>query len=793
MGNSNSNIKIDINAEVSGLKAGLSDATAKLDQLASSFDKHNAVAKQASGHMDVAEAAANKLTSAFSGLAQKVAGVFVGWKAAELIKESALLAARYETLGVSMRVVGNNAGYTAAEMEAAAVGMQKTGISMIESRQQALRLVQAHIDLTNSNKLARIAQDAAVIGNMNSSQAFATMIHGIQTGQTDVLRTIGLNISMEQSYAAYAATLGKSANALTQTEKMQAVLNAVMREGEGIAGTYEAAMGTAGKQLNSMTRYLDDLKLKAGEVFNEVLTVGVMAFTVGLKDANGQISELSQKNQLQQWGRDVTDMFAFLADAGMSATVPFRLIGKEIGALAALTAVAASGDGLFSAKGMPQTKAIMDSLHAEQQGILNGTSMFRTALAERRSAVEVDNKLKAESVNAFVEYEKQVTLTGAATTAREKNAILMAAARSMGVEYANKFPSSGSSAGPQPRSIDPNAAKVANIQMDAFKAQMDAMGVAAAQVKVYELAMHGADEKQIRAAQSSADIKIALDAQAKAAKEAGAAQDKAAKDHARAVEEANKIIFDIHPQQKANAEWEKLLSLQKEVGKEMLSDADIAQAYEKSFSKIDKAGNDAFKSLENAVRGWGNQFTDEMTKMVRTGKMNFSSLADSIINDLLRMQIQKNITEPLLTGGTNFLGSLFGSFGGGDYSSVAPGALASANGNVFSGAGISAYSGSVVDKPTLFPFARGVGLMGEAGEEAILPLTRINGKLGVQAQTGGNTAPNVVVQVINQSGQNVNARQQGGPQFDGRDWILGVVLEAADSNPGFRNAMGIGH
>jgi len=225
----------------------------------------------------------------------------------------------------------------------------------------------------------------------------------------------------------------------------------------------------------------------------------------------------------------------------------------------------------------------------------------------------------------------------------------------------------------------------------------------------------------------------------------------------------------------------------------MLSDADIAQAYEKSFSKIDKAGNDAFKSLENAVRGWGNQFTDEMTKMVRTGKMNFSSLADSIINDLLRMQIQKNITEPLLTGGTNFLGSLFGSFGGGDYSSVAPGALASANGNVFSGAGISAYSGSVVDKPTLFPFARGVGLMGEAGEEAILPLTRINGKLGVQAQTGGNTAPNVVVQVINQFGQNVNARQQGGPQFDGRDWILGVVLEAADSNPGFRNAMGIGH
>jgi len=238
------------------------------------------------------------------------------------------------------------------------------------------------------------------------------------------------------------------------------------------------------------------------------------------------------------------------------------------------------------------------------------------------------------------------------------------------------------------------------------------------------------------------------------------------------------------------AEWEKLLAL-KEQG--LLTDEQIGKSYAKTFGEIDKSGSDAFKSLENAVRGWGNQFTDEMTKMVRTGKLNSSSLADSVINDLLRMQIQKNITEPLLTGGTNFLGSLFGSFGGGDYSSVTPGALASANGNVFSGAGISAYSGSVVDKPTLFPFARGVGLMGEAGEEGIFPLTRINGKLGIQAQTGGSAAPNVVVQVINQSGQNVNARQQGGPQFDGRDWILGVVLEAADSNPGFRNAMGIGH
>ena len=226
--------------------------------------------------------------------------------------------------------------------------------------------------------------------------------------------------------------------------------------------------------------------------------------------------------------------------------------------------------------------------------------------------------------------------------------------------------------------------------------------------------------------------------------------------------EAQAIIFDIDPIAKASAEWEKLLAL-KEQG--LLTDEQIGKSYAKTFGEIDKAGTDAFKSLENAVRGWGNQFTDEMTKMVRTGKMDFASLADSIINDLIRIQIQKNVTDKLVGWGTSFLDGLFGGgssstgMSGFSAAQLAGPVMASANGNVFSGAGISAYSGSVVDKPTLFPFARGIGLMGEAGPEAILPLTRVNGRLGVQAQGG---APSVTVNIINApAGTQVQQRQDG--------------------------------
>ena len=78
--------------------------------------------------------------------------------------------------------------------------------------------------------------------------------------------------------------------------------------------------------------------------------------------------------------------------------------------------------------------------------------------------------------------------------------------------------------------------------------------------------------------------------------------------------------------------------------------------------------------------------------------------------------------------------------------------------------------GGVVNKPTIFPFANGTGLMGEAGPEAIMPLQRAaNGKLGVIASGGGST--NVTVNV-DAGGTSVQSDQAQAKQ-------LGVVVSAA--------------
>ena len=142
---------------------------------------------------------------------------------------------------------------------------------------------------------------------------------------------------------------------------------------------------------------------------------------------------------------------------------------------------------------------------------------------------------------------------------------------------------------------------------------------------------------------------------------------------------------------------------------------------------------------------------DALVKFVTTGKLNFRNLANSIIADMARIVIQQTITAPF----TNFISGLF----------------KNADGNAFVNGKVEKYAyGGVVKKPTLFPMANGIGLMGEAGAEAILPLRRgTNGKLGVQSTGGG--FGNIVVNV-DASGSSVE-----GNENEGR--ALGIALSSA--------------
>ncbi|TZF26060.1 phage tail tape measure protein, partial [Salmonella enterica subsp. enterica serovar Typhimurium] len=123
-----------------------------------------------------------------------------------------------------------------------------------------------------------------------------------------------------------------------------------------------------------------------------------------------------------------------------------------------------------------------------------------------------------------------------------------------------------------------------------------------------------------------------------------------------------------------------------------------------------------------------------------TRKSSFRSLTVSILADREKKEARIAASKLFDSVLAMFIfgPSAGGSTPSGAYSSAALSVIPNADGGVYRSAGLSQYSGSIVNRPTFFAFAKGAGVMGEAGPEAILPLRRgADGKLGVVAAGSG--------------------------------------------------------
>lgn len=146
--------------------------------------------------------------------------------------------------------------------------------------------------------------------------------------------------------------------------------------------------------------------------------------------------------------------------------------------------------------------------------------------------------------------------------------------------------------------------------------------------------------------------------------------------------------------------------------------------------------NRALADLETSVGGAAGRLDEIGGSLRSTFDAVFDSLIDgsadasAVLEDLGR-QLIKIGTYQALAG---IAPDVFGAEG------LMP--LVNANGNAFVNGRVQPFArGGVVSGPTLFPMRGGTGLMGEAGPEAILPLKRVNGRLGVEASARSGPAP----------------------------------------------------
>jgi hypothetical protein len=386
-------VYVKIGADVAQLERGLSRADRGVSEFSRTAEKMGPVVTRA---------------------VAAVSAAFAGIKLGGLIKDTALLSARFETLGVVTQVVGRNAGYTVAQIRDYEQGLRRSGIAAVETRETIARLTQAQVDLAHSTSLARIAQDAAVIGNTNSSEAFSRMVYGIQSAQVEILRTIGLNVNFESSYRKLAQQLGKSQTALSEQEKTQARVNAVLEAGGRIAGTYEAAMGTAGKQLGSMNRLVKDLGVTFGRVFNSSLRQAVFGTSNALSRLQRSLNDLGD-DRIDQWGERLAQGLREAAAAGTALAGVLLLQGARRG----VDRAARSISDLRAAM-RARSQATIQSTFAQQA---EAAATMAVASAREKEAVATAKSLQA--THAAIALSRQE----ATMKLRQARAVEVAAAR----------------------------------------------------------------------------------------------------------------------------------------------------------------------------------------------------------------------------------------------------------------------------------------------------------------------------------------------------------------------------
>lgn len=233
-----------------------------------------------------------------------------------------------------------------------------------------------------------------------------------------------------------------------------------------------------------------------------------------------------------------------------------------------------------------------------------------------------------------------------------------------------------------------------------------------------------------------------------------------------------------------NQELDKALAVRLEKYRSHYEDLDkiqgdwLAGAQDGLANWIDTS-SDYYSQVSGLVGNTLDGLVDNMADALNGNKADWADWANSVLNELQKVLLRAILVNSLKSAGdSGLLGSLGGMFGGassggstpsGAYDSAASGLTLNAKGGVYDSPDLSKFRNGIVNSPTMFAFAKGAGLMGEAGPEAIMPLTRTaDGSLGVRMvddavssiSAGGNSIQQTIHQHFAISGNGDAALKQ---------------------------------
>jgi hypothetical protein len=208
-----------------------------------------------------------KMESAFDGAVRGMAtAAAVGGTALIAMGMKAFnAAADVEELNTVLDIMEGTTGQAPGYLHEVTKAVADMGIEMDSAQRLVVKFAKNQLDLSQAADIARAAQDLAVVSQANSTDTANRLTHAILSLNSQALRSAGIQTSVGQAVRAYAVEVGKTAQQLTQAEKQQAVMNAIIKEGAKISGVYEASMTNVGKVLRSFPRITKELQVSFGQ------------------------------------------------------------------------------------------------------------------------------------------------------------------------------------------------------------------------------------------------------------------------------------------------------------------------------------------------------------------------------------------------------------------------------------------------------------------------------------------------------------------------------------------------
>lgn len=300
--------------------------------------------------------------------------------------ELAALGRQSDRIGTSFsRLWGDEAPTAMDKLRAASMGAISDMDLMLSANKASMLGVGSGID--DLAKLMQVAQERGQALGLSASQAFNDIVTGIGRMSPLILDNLGIVTDAENTYAMYAEKIGKSADALTDMEKKQALVNRVTAEAGTVAMDAEA-------NVSALAAAHANLRAVLGEGIAEIAdstgiaqaqTSAVASLTDTVRDffdvLQGRTALGEYKDQLKaayEAGQISAERYYELSDAVLLYNQRMALSGKtEAETTAALRAKSAALTEEVSGMGAAEIAAA--NLHEQQ--VRDAAAAFQAARA----------------------------------------------------------------------------------------------------------------------------------------------------------------------------------------------------------------------------------------------------------------------------------------------------------------------------------------------------------------------------------------------------------------------------